>query len=117
MVIDWIGLFSFLLFNDQFQVFKQWQRSWEGNERLEGALRQPFGPPTFYVAVQEWSQGNERFRTRLQHQIPLSSPEDENIDDVIGLTKAYQKHKVDYMKHMSFNPEGENLSKYIFDDG
>ena len=88
----------------------------QGNELLEGALRQTMGPPTFYLAVQEWSQGNERLRTRLQQMLSNSS-EDGKIDDVIELTKAYQKHKVDYMKHISFNPEGENLSKYIFDDG
>ena len=46
----------------------------------------------------------------LQQLFPISST-DEN-DDVATLTKAYHAYKRGYVKHVSFDPEAENLSKY-----
>ena len=39
---------------------------------------------------------------------------DEKFDDVATLTKAYHKYKRDYVKHISFDPVAENLSKRIY---
>ena len=43
----------------------------------------------------------------------LSSSRDENVDDVMKLTKAYHNYKRKYVKHLSFNSTEENLSKVI----
>ena len=45
----------------------------------------------------------------LQQMFPTSS--DEKEDEVQSLTEKYQKYKKEYVKHFSFNPEEENLSK------
>ena len=38
---------------------------------------------------------------------------DEKASDVLLLTKAYHNFKRKYVKHLSFNPKEENLSKVI----
>ena len=45
----------------------------------------------------------------LQQMFPTSA--DENGDKVQSLTESYQKYKREYVKHLCFNPEEENLSK------
>ena len=60
-------------------------------------------------------QGNERLDTVFQQLFPDSS-EDEIVDDVERLTKAYDNYKRDYLRHLTFTPERESLSivLYIF---
>ena len=36
---------------------------------------------------------------------------DKAVDEVKLLTENYHKYKGEYVKHLSFNPEDENLSK------
>ena len=43
----------------------------------------------------------------------LSSSRDEKVEDESKLTKAYHNYKRKYVKHLSFNPKEENLSKVI----
>ena len=43
----------------------------------------------------------------------LSSSRDEKVEDVMKLTQAYHNYKRKYVKHLSFNPKAENLSKVI----
>ena len=50
-------------------------------------------------------------------QMFLNSSADEKFGDVMTLTKAYHKYKREYVKHASFNPGEENLSKNLFLDG
>ena len=38
---------------------------------------------------------------------------DEETDQLKLLTEKYHKYKREYLKHLCFNPEGENLSKYF----
>ena len=82
----------------------------------------PFEPHTlgFYSLTQElddyaWdsrSESKERFLATLQHI--FTSSVDEKVDDLKSLTEKYHKYKREYVKHLSFNPEQGNFSKYIF---
>ena len=38
---------------------------------------------------------------------------EEDVDGVKSFTESYHKYKREYVKHISFNPEEENLSKCI----
>ena len=38
---------------------------------------------------------------------------DKTVDEVKLLTENYHKYKGEYAKHLSFNPEDENLSKWF----
>ena len=54
-----------------------------------------------YMAA--WHQ--EELSVALEQIFPNSSA------DMLTLTKAYQKYKREYVKHLAFDPEAENLSK------
>ena len=58
-------------------------------------------------------QGNERIDAVFQKLFPDSS-EDEIVDDVERLTKAYENYKRDYLRHLGFTPERENLSIALY---
>ena len=45
----------------------------------------------------------------LQQMLPPST--DEEGDDVKALTEEYRKYKMEYVKHLFFNPDNENLCK------
>ena len=49
----------------------------------------------------------------LQQMFPNSA--DEKGDEVKSLTVEYHKYKREYVKHLVFNPEEENLSRCILD--
>ena len=53
----------------------------------------------------------ERLNDALQQMFPASA--DVREDEVQSLTESYHKYKREYVKHISFNPKDENLSKYI----
>ena len=42
---------------------------------------------------------------------PISA--DEKVNEVKSFTESYHKYKREYVKHLSFNPEQENLSMSI----
>ena len=63
----------------------------------------------------ELGQGNERIDAVFQKLFPDSS-EDEIVDDVERLTKAYHNYKRDYLRHLGFTPERENLSIVLYMD-
>ena len=46
----------------------------------------------------------------LQQLFPDSSAEG-TADDIETLTNTYQRYKREYVKHISFDPYGDNLSK------
>ena len=46
-------------------------------------------------------------------ELTPSSPANEKVDNILVLTQAYHNYKRKYVKHLSFNPEKENLSKDI----
>ena len=61
----------------------------------------------------EW-RGNEfkeDFDAFLQQIFPTSI--EEKTDEVKTLTEIYHKYKKEYVKHIGFNPEEENLSKWL----
>ena len=60
-----------------------------------------------------WSQSDskERLLVALQQLFPISA--EEEVDDVKSLTEKYHKYKREYVKHLSFNPDYDNLSKNI----
>ena len=66
---------------------------------------------------QEWSQGNEGTDAAIE-ELYQNPSVDEKILDITSLTKAYHNYKRDYVKHISFHPTGENLSKFtrFFED-
>ena len=43
------------------------------------------------------------------------APTEKEEDGVKSLTESYHKYKREYVKHLSFNPEEENLSKCLSD--
>lgn len=47
----------------------------------------------------------------LQQMFPTSA--DEKGDELKSLTEEYHKYKREYVKHLVFNPDEENLSKSI----
>ena len=57
----------------------------------------------------EGSQGNEGIDEEIQQLFKKSSTDDE-IADIMSVTKAYHNYKRDYVKHLSFNPHAENSS-------
>ena len=57
----------------------------------------------------EWSQGNEGMDGEI-HQLFKNPSADQEIADIMSLTKAYHNYKRDYVKHLSFNPHAENSS-------
>ena len=56
--------------------------------------------------VSNWKSGSKQ---RLQQMFPA----DEEEDGVKSFTKSYHKYKRQYVKHLSFNPKEENLSKCV----
>ena len=53
----------------------------------------------------------ERLHVALQQMFPTST--EEKVDEMKPLTDSYHKYKREYLKHLSFNPKEENLSKCI----
>ena len=62
--------------------------------------------------MQETGQGVKRIEAVLQKMFP-SSLASEKVGKVKAFTEAYHNYKREYVKHLSFTPEGENLSKFI----
>ena len=56
------------------------------------------------------TESKERLSIALQRMLSTSSA-DEKIDTVKSLTESYHKYKREYVKHLGFNPDSENLSK------
>ena len=61
---------------------------------------------------QEWTQVNEGTDAAIQelYQNPSAN---EKIVDITSVTKAYYNYKKEYVKHLSFSPDEESLSKFI----
>ena len=59
----------------------------------------------------KWSQSKEHLNVALQEMFPNSA--DDKVDDVMSLTEKYHRYKREYVKHLSFNPEEDNLSKSV----
>ena len=54
-------------------------------------------------------ESREHLHVALKQMFPASA--DEKVYEVEPLTESYHKYKNEYVKHLSFNPEEENLSK------
>ena len=65
----------------------------------------------FQTITDELGKANKRFDV-LQQMFPDLSA-DEESKSVDSLTRIYHNYKREYVKHLSFNPRTENLSKYI----
>ena len=66
----------------------------------------------WWSGLQKIGQGVKRIEAVLQRMFPSSSV-NEKVGNVKALTEAYHKYKREYVKHLSFIPEGENLGKFI----
>ena len=82
--------------------------------RLKGGLESFLKKWLDISGLQEADQGIKRIDALLQKIFQSSSPT-EKVDNVKTLTDAYHKYKMEYVKHLSFTPEGETLGKFIFD--
>ena len=63
----------------------------------------------------QWSRGNEGTDAAIQELFHNPSTDEKNVD-ITSVTKAYHNYKKEYVKHLSFNPKEENLSKVISSD-
>ena len=59
--------------------------------------------------LQEWGQGSKRIEAVFQQMFPKLSL-DEKKGEMSMFTKAYHNYKRKYVRHLSFNPEEQNLS-------
>ena len=69
----------------------------------------------FHMLTQElidgasfWKDGSKE---RLRQIFPASTKKE--VDGLESLAERYHKYKKEYVKHLSFNPKEENLSKCI----
>ena len=62
--------------------------------------------------LQEWGQGSKRIEAVFQEMFPTSSSE----DGTLIFSETYRKYKRNYVRHLSFNPENQNLSMVIYID-
>ena len=58
----------------------------------------------------QWSRGNEGTDAAIQELFHNPSTDEKNVDITL-VTKAYHNYKKEYVKHLSFSPEKESLSK------
>ena len=58
-----------------------------------------------------WSQEGESKDRVLGAIQQMFTPEDKRVDDLKSLTEKYLGYKREYVKHLDFNPNEENLSK------
>ena len=66
-----------------------------------------------YGVKWNWAQreSKEKLHAALQQLFPTSA--DEKEGEVQLVTEIYHKYKHEYVKHLSFNPDKENLSECI----
>ena len=79
---------------------------------LKGTLRLNF---LIEMNISGWpvlAQGKKRIDAAFPKLFPKSEA-NETVFNVTALTEAYHKYKREYVKHVSFTPEGESLSKYL----
>ena len=60
--------------------------------------------------LKEMDQSIERIDAGLQQLFPTFTA-NEKVNNLKTLTEKYHQYKMDYVRHLSFTPEGENLSK------
>ena len=56
-------------------------------------------------------ESRDRLHFALQRMFPTSA--EKKVDEMKSLTESYYKYKREYLKHLCFNPDNENLSKYF----
>ena len=61
---------------------------------------------------QQWRKGNEGSDVAIQELFKNPSA-DQQIGDITSATNAYYNYKKEYVKHLSFSPDEESLSKFI----
>ena len=61
---------------------------------------------------QEWTQVNEGTDAAIQ-ELYQNPSLDGKILDITSWTRAYYNYKMEYVKHLSFNPKGEILGKFV----
>ena len=62
----------------------------------------------------KWEQAEKRehLQATLYEMFPISAHE--RGVDVELLTERYLNYKMEYVKHLAFNPEEQNFSKFFF---
>ena len=78
---------------------RKFLKSWHINMNISG--------------LQEWGQGSKRIEAVFQQMFPNSSSSDDKKDRMLMFSEAYHKYKRNYLRHLSFNPEEQNLGMVI----
>ena len=60
-----------------------------------------------------WEQADKRERLQASFKEMFPIPAHERDMDVKMMTARYLQYKMDYVKHLAFNPEEQNLSKFF----
>ena len=65
------------------------------------------------MLTQELGYGSQIERLNVALQEMFSASADKKVDEVKSLAESYHKYKHEYVKHLCFNPDNENLSKCL----
>ena len=67
----------------------------------------------FHMLTQELSPGSRFWKSGFKERLQLMFPNsvDEKVDGVKLFTESYHKYKWNYVRHLGFNPQEDNLSK------
>ena len=58
-------------------------------------------------------ESKQRIMAALQQMFPALALAEKKVDEVTRLTEVYHKYKRKFVKHLSFNPEENDTSKYL----
>ena len=61
----------------------------------------------------KWEQADKREHLQASFKEMFPIPAHERYMDVKMMTARYLQYKMDYVKHLAFNPEEQNLSKFF----
>ena len=65
------------------------------------------------IAKVSWKQGDnsKHLQDTIHEMFPISAHKKDV--DIKMMTARYLQYKMDYVKHLAFNPEEQNLSKFF----
>ena len=66
------------------------------------------------MMAHELSNGLSNWKSGSKERLQQMFPAEEEEDGAKSFTERYHKYKRQYVKHLSFNPKEENLSKCVF---
>lgn len=58
-------------------------------------------------------ESKDKMIAALKQMFPTLALAEKKVDEVTRLTEVYHKYKRKFVKHLSFNPEENDTSKYL----